>query len=233
MDQRLNGIKNNNISMALVLPFSKHIASLSSRDFIQKIMLDTLHSDEIIVGDNFRFGKNRTGDVRILKKLSSLSSYKFFSVPAVKRQGRIVSSSLIRTCLLKGDVEKANALLGHPFEIEGTVIKGHSRGKKLGFPTANISSKNEIIPQGIFFSYVCFQGQIFPSLTNIGTSPTFGPSKTQIESYIIDFNESLYGQTQKIHLLKKFRNEIKFNSSEPLIEQLKKDLAAAKSFFNL
>lgn len=233
MDQRLNEIKNNNISMTLVLSFSKDIASLSSRDFIRNIMLDTLHAAAIIVGDNFRFGKNRTGDVHILQKLSSLYGYKFFSIPAEKRHGQIVSSSLIRTCLMKGDVEKANALLGHPYEIEGTVIKGHSRGKNLGFPTANISTKNEIIPHGIFFSYVCLQGQKRPSLTKIGTSPTFGPSETQIESYIIDFTENLYGQTQKIQLLKKFRDEIKFNTPEQLVEQLKKDLAAAKTFFKL
>ncbi len=233
MDQRLNAIKNNNINMALVLPFSKDIANLSSRDFIRNIMVDTLHSDEIIVGDNFRFGKNRTGNVHTLKKLSSLYDYKFFSISSEKRHGQIVSSSLIRTCLMKGNVEKANALLGHPYEIEGTVIKGHSRGKNLGFPTANISSKNEIIPHGIFFSYVCDKGQKRPSLTNIGTSPTFGPSETQIESYIIDFTENLYGQTQKIQLLKKFRDEIKFNTPELLIEQLKKDLTAAKTFFKL
>ncbi len=233
MDQRLKDIEKNNISMTLVLPFSGDIASLSSRDFIQNIMIDTLHAEEVIVGDNFRFGKNRTGNVRILQKLSSLCGFRFFSIPSEKRHGRIVSSSLIRTYLLKGNIEKANALLGHPYEIEGTVIKGHSRGKNLGFPTANISSKNEIIPHGIFFSYVCFQGQKRPSLTNIGTSPTFGPSETQIESYIIDFTENLYGQTQKIQLLKKIRDEIKFNSTKQLAEQLKKDLAAAKSFFKL
>lgn len=233
MDQRLKEIEKNNISMTFVLPFSEDIASLSSRDFIQKIMIDTLHAEEIIVGDNFRFGKNRTGNVRILQKLSSLCGFNFFSIHSEKRHGRIVSSSLIRTYLLRGDIEKANALLGHPYEIEGTVIEGHSRGKNLGFPTANISSINEIIPHGIFFSYVCFKGQKRPSLTNIGTSPTFGPSETQIESHIIDFTENLYGQTQKIQLLKKFRDEFKFNTPEKLVEQLKKDLAAAKTFFKL
>lgn len=233
MDQRLKEIEKNNITMTFILPFSEDIASLSSHDFIQKIMIDTLHAKEIIVGDNFRFGKNRTGNVHILKKLSSLCGFNFFSIPPEKEHGRIVSSSLIRTYLLKGEIEKANALLGHPYEIEGTVIKGHSRGKNLGFPTANISSINEINPHGIFFSYVYFQGQKRPSLTNIGTSPTFGSSETQIESHIIDFTGNLYGQTQKIQLLKKFRDEIKFNTPEQLVEQLKKDLAAAKSFFKL
>jgi len=233
MDQRLKEIEKNNIDKTLVLPFSEEIASLSSRNFIQKIMLDTLRAEEIIVGNNFRFGKNRTGNVKILQKLSSLCGFKFFSIPSVKRHGRIVSSSLIRTLLLKGAIEEANALLGHPYVIEGSVIKGHSRGKILGFPTANISTDNEIVPHGIYFSYVFSQGQKHPSLTNIGTSPTFGLSETQIESYLIDFSKNLYGQTQKIQLLKKIRDEIKFSTPEQLVEQLKKDLAAAKTFFKL
>jgi len=233
LDQRLKEIEKNKIDKTLVLPFSKAIANLSSRDFIKKIMIDTLRAEVIIVGNNFRFGKNRSGNVRILQKLSSLCGYKFFSIPAEKRNDRIVSSSLIRSLLQKGAVEEANALLGHPYVIEGTVIKGHSRGKRLGFPTANISTDNEIAPHGIYLSYVFLQGQKRPALTNIGTSPTFGLSDTQIESYLIDFSENLYGQTQKIHLLKKLRDEIKFSSSDLLIDQIKKDLAAAKTFFKL
>ena len=231
MDQRLEAIKEKNIDKTLVLPFSEEIASLNSRDFIKKILIDTLHVEEIIVGENFRFGKNRAGNVRILKKLSSLCGFKFFSIPSEKRHGRIVSSSLIRSLLLKGAVEEANALLGHPYEIEGTVIKGRSRGKSLGFPTANISTGNEIVPHGIYFSYVFSRGQKHPSLTNIGTIPTFGLAETQIESHLIDFSENLYGQEQKIQLLKKLRDEIKFSTPRQLVDQMKKDLAAAITFF--
>jgi len=233
MDQRLKEIGKYNINKTLVLPFNEEIASLSSRDFVQKIIIDKLHGKEIIVGNNFRFGKNRTGNVQILQKLSSLCGFKFFSIPSEKRQGRIISSSLIRTLLLEGSIEKANALLGHPYCIEGTVIKGFARGKSLGFPTANISTDNEIVPHGIYFSHVFSQEQKHPSLTNIGTSPTFGLSETQIESYIINFSENLYGQNQKIQLLKKLRDEIKFSSPEQLVDQIKKDIAAAKSFFKL
>lgn len=233
IDQRLKEIEKNNIDKTLVLPFSEEIASLSSRDFIQKIMIDTLHTEEIIVGNNFRFGKNRTGNVQILQKLSSLCGFKFVSIAPEKRHGSIVSSSLIRTLLLEGAIEEANTLLGHPYVIEGTVIKGHSRGKSLGFPTANISTDNEIVPRGIYFSYVISQGQKHPSLTNIGTSPTFGLSETQVESYLIDFSENLYGQAQQIQLLKKLRDEIKFSTPKQLVDQLKKDSAAAKSFFKL
>lgn len=233
MDQRLKEIEKNNIDKTLVLPFSEDIAGLSSREFIQNIMIDKLQAKEIIVGDNFRFGKNRTGTVRILQKLSSHCGFKFFPIPSEKRQGRIVSSSLIRTLLLKGAIEEANALLGHPFVIEGPVIRGHSRGENLGFPTANISTDNEIVPSGIYFSYVFSQGQKRPALTNIGTSPTFGLSETQIESHLIDFSENLYGQVLKIQLLKKLRTEIKFSTPEQLVDQIKKDLAAAKTYFKL
>lgn len=233
MDQRLEEIEKNNINKTLVLPFSEEIASLNSRDFVQKIIIDKLHAKEIIVGNNFRFGKNRSGDVQILQQLSSFYGFKFCSIPSEKKQGRIVSSSLIRTLLLKGSIEEANALLGHLYSIEGTVIKGLSRGKSLGFPTANISTDNEIVPHGVYFSYVFSQGQKHPSLTNIGTSPTFGLSETQIESYLIDFSENLYGQKQKIQLLKKLRNEIKFSTPEKLVNQIKKDIAAAKTFFKL
>jgi len=165
MDQRLKEIEKNNISMTFVLPFSEDTASLSSRDFIQNIMIDTIHAKEIIVGDNFRFGKNRAGNVRILQKLSSHFGFKFVSIPSEQRHGSIISSSLIRTYLLKGEIEKANVLLGHPYEIEGTVIKGHSRGKYLGFPTANISSKNEIIPHGIFF-FICHFSRTKTTVSN-------------------------------------------------------------------
>ena len=233
LDQRIMEIEKNNIDITLVLPFSEDFASLSSREFIENIMIDKLHAEEIVVGDNFRFGKNRTGTIRILQKLSSHCGFKFFPISSEKRQGHIVSSSLIRTLLLKGAIEEANALLGRPFVIEGSVIKGHSRGKSLGFPTANISTDNEIIPSGIYFSFVFSKGQKRPALTNIGTSPTFGISETQIESHIIDFSENLYGQVIKIQLLKKLRTEIKFNTPEQLADQMNKDLAAAKTYFKL
>ena len=231
IDQRLEEIEKFDIHMTCVLPFSKDIANLRSQDFIQKILMDKLSAVEIIVGHNFRFGKNRTGDVKELHRLSALWDFKFLSIPSEKIEGRVISSSLIRRFLLKGEIEEANAFLGHPYVIEGTVIKGQSRGKNLGFPTANISCKNEIIPHGLYLSYTVSQGQRRPSLTNIGTSPTFGPSETHVESHIIDFNENLYGQSQKIQLLKKLRDEIEFRHPDKLVEQMKKDLAAARTYF--
>ncbi|MGD2295885.1 MAG: bifunctional riboflavin kinase/FAD synthetase [Candidatus Aminicenantes bacterium] len=233
LNQRLEEIKKNNIDMAFVLPFSDQIANLSSRDFIQKILIEMVHAEEIIVGENFRFGKNREGNSRILQRLSSICGFKFYSLPTEKKDGRVVSSSLIRIHLNRGEIQKANRLLGRPYEITGTVIKGQSRGKNLGYPTANISSENEIFPSGIFFTTVETGSERRPSLTSIGTRPTFDQKETVIEVYIIDFSANLYGQTLKIQLLKKLRDEIKFDTPEQLADQITKDLSAAKSYFRL
>ena len=232
MDQRLQEIEKNNISVVLVLPFSQSIAGLSSRDFIKNIMIDTVHARTIVVGENFRFGKNREGNIRDIKELSSVFNFKFFSIPAQKKNGEVISSSWIRSHLLRGDVEKANRLLGRPYEITGTVIKGQSRGKNIGFPTANILSPNEIFPEGVFITKVYFGDNLRPALTNVGRCPTFKQKETNIESHIIDFSGDLYGQTLGIQFFKKLRDEKTFGTAEQLSAQIAQDQIAAKTYFN-
>jgi riboflavin kinase/FMN adenylyltransferase len=231
MDQRLQEIKKNNISVVLILPFNQSIAGLSSRDFIKNILIDTVRARTIVVGENFRFGKNREGNSRVIKELSPVFNFKFLSIPAQKKNGQVISSSWIRTHLLRGDVEKANRLLGRPYEITGTVIKGQSRGKIIGFPTANILSPNEIFPEGVFLTEVNFGGNRRPALTNIGRCPTFKQKETNVESHIIDFSGDLYSQTLSIQFYKKLRDERIFGTAEQLSAQIAKDLIAAKEFF--
>ena len=233
IDQRLRAIKKNNISMAVVLPFSQSIANLSSREFIKKIMIDSLGTRTIIVGENFRFGRNREGNIEVMEKLSSSLNFDFSSIPARKKNGNIISSSLIRTLLLKGEIEEANRLLGHPYEIEGTVIQGQSRGINLGFPTANVSSANEILPEGVFLSKVNLKGNKQPALTNIGRRPTFQQKKINIESHIIGFSGDLYGRNLEIQFLKKLRDEKKFETAGQLAEQIARDVAQAKKYFKI
>ena len=144
---------------------------------------------------------------------------------------KIVSSSIIRSLLQEGKIEKAALLLGRFYEIEGKVIKGKSRGKSIGFPTANIQTNNEIAPSGVFVTSVSINATTFPSLTNVGISPTFDQQEANIESYIINFNQDLYGEKIKIDFLKKIRDEMKFTTPEKLSSQIKKDLEAAKAYF--
>lgn len=233
LDQRLEAIKRFGIQFALVTPFNTQLSNLSSRDFIKKILIRTLKAKEVVAGENFHFGKNREGDVSTLCTLGARFGLRVHEIPSVSINGRIVSSSLIRSLLLEGKIEEANTLLGKSYEIKGKVKKGKARGKTLGFPTANIESENEIIPLGVFISEVQINSKTYPSITNAGYRPTFGKDVMEVESYIINFNKNLYGKEITISLIKKIRDEIKFKKSEDLSSQLAKDLEQAKKYFSL
>jgi len=233
LDQRLEEIKKFGIQAVLVISFDKKFSNFSGQEFIQKILVNLLRAKVLIVGKNFRFGKNREGDTFLLSRLASRFNLQVFSLPSVSKGGMIVSSSLIRKFLQEGEIEKPNVLLGRTYVIEGEVIKGKSRGKILGFPTANIQTRNEIVPPGVFITNVTIGLKKIPSLTNIGHCPTFGQQETNIESYIINFSKNLYGKKIRIHFIKKLREEIKFDTSEKLSQQIKKDIDTAKNYFNI
>lgn len=233
IDQRIKEIGKYDIQTVIIIPFDKHFASLTGEDFIQKIVLKKLKAKTVIVGENFHFGRDREGDIDLLRHMSSESDFQICSVPSVIIEGDTVSSSLIRSLLREGKVEKANALLGRTFEIEGKVIKGKSRGKTLGFPTANIETQNEIIPPGVFITKTRIGTQTLPSMTNVGKQPTFGQLDLNIESFILNFEKNLYGERIGIQFLKKIRDEIKFSSPNDLSQQLAGDLEATKGYFRM
>lgn len=231
--QRLKTIENFGVHGVLVTPFDEQFSNLSSEEFIQKILLNSLKAKEIVIGDNFRFGKNREGDINALQALASRLGFEAHKIPSVIEGGKIVSSSLIRRSLLEGEIEEVNTLLGRCYEIKGKVIKGKARGKVLGFPTANIEAKNDIIPFGVYISQVRINSETLPAITNAGLRPTFDKEEMQIESYIINFNRNLYGEEIDIIFIKKIRDEMKFKSPEELSLQISKDLEQAKTYFKL
>ena len=231
LNQRIEKIKKYDIQALLVLSFDEQFASLTGQDFIQKIVLNTLKAAAVIVGENFHFGKKREGDVSLLHRLSSRFNFRICSVPSVVKNGDIVSSSLIRSLLQEGKIKKANRLLGRSYEIDGEVTKGKSRGKILGFPTANIETENDIIPQGVFITQTRIGSKIYQSMSNIGKQPTFNQHDLNIESHIIDFEGDLYGKRIGIYFLQKIRDEIKFSSPDELTGQLEKDLETTQSYF--
>jgi riboflavin kinase/FMN adenylyltransferase len=185
----------------------------------------------VVVGENFRFGKEREGDVNKLSGLAEKYGFSVQSVPPLIIDDSVVSSSLIRNLLHQGKIESANRLIGRPYEIEGPVIRGKSRGKKLGFPTANIHPLNDITPPGVFVSKITVGSQILPSVTHVGSKPTFGEKEIMVESYIIDYDDSLYDKKLRLQFLKKLREEKKFDTPEALSLQIKNDLKNALSYF--
>ncbi len=231
IEQRLDEIKKSGVQIAVVLSFDHSLSQITAEEFIQNIIVQKLRAKKVIVGENFRFGKGRDGNVAKLYDLASRYGFSITSIPPVTVQGSVVSSSLIRKLLHEGEVEKANTLLGRPYEIEGTVVRGKSRGKRLGFPTANIHSLNDIAPPGVFISQVGLGSQIYPSITHVGAKPTFNEKEVMIESYIIDYNDSLYKKKLRVYFLKKIREEIKFKSAEALSLQIKDDLEITQAFF--
>jgi riboflavin kinase/FMN adenylyltransferase len=232
LDQRLGEIEKYDLHYVVVLPFDQKFAHTPAEEFIRTIVIQKLKAKKVIVGENFRFGQNREGDISKLRALAVEYDFKVQSLPPVVKQGHVVSSSLIRELLEQGKPEKANILIGRPYEIEGTVIKGKSRGKHLGFPTANVSPLNEIIPSGVFISKVGVRSKLLPAVTHVGSKPTFNDRDTHIESYIMDFKNNLYGERIRILFLRKIRDEKKFDSPKALSLQIKKDLESAKRYFH-
>jgi riboflavin kinase/FMN adenylyltransferase len=232
LDQRLGEIEKYSLQYVVVVPFDQKFANTTAEKFIRAIVLQKLKAKKVIVGENFRFGQYREGDISKLRALAAEYHFKVQSIPPVVKQGNVVSSSLIRELLQQGKPEKANILIGRPYEIEGTVIRGKSRGKHLGFPTANIFPLNEIIPKGVFISEVEIRSKLLPAVTHVGRKPTFNDKDTHIESYIMDFKNNLYGERIRILFLKKIRDEKKFDTPEDLSLQIKKDLESAKKYFH-
>ncbi len=231
LPQKLDQLKRMGIHTAFVLPFDRKFASLSSQVFVQNILADKFNAKAIIVGKNFRFGKNKEGTVSTLCSIASRFHFEVFCISSVSKNGRVISSSLIRDFIQKGQIQKANDLLGRPYEIEGTVVKGQSMGADLGFPTANIKTQNELLPLGVFLSTVKIKTQEYAALTNIGTCPTFNRKQLNIETHILGSQSDLYGKNLAIQFLKRIRDEKPFRSAAELQNQIRKDIKTALSFF--
>jgi riboflavin kinase/FMN adenylyltransferase len=206
---------------------------MSATEFLQDILLDRLKAKEIIVGENFFFGRDREGSVSFLNKTAPEKGFRVFSCAPVKRDGISISSSSIRDHLSAGRIEKANRMLGRSYSITGKVVPGASQGRKLGFPTANIRTDNEIVPPGVHITCVHLGDKKLASITNVGDCPTLpGDKSGSIESYIMDFDGDLYGHEIHLFFLKKLRDEIRFPSVQKLRFQIQQDLKAARHYFS-
>jgi riboflavin kinase/FMN adenylyltransferase len=231
LGQRLEGLRGAGVKGVVVVPLGRGVRRLSGRAFAGHVLKDRLHAGEVVVGENFRFGKDRRCGVVELTRLGRELGFGVHGVPPVEKAGKIVSSSLIRHELAKGNVEKATELLGRPYEIEGCVITGESRGRVLGFPTANIHTANEILPRGIFVTLVVTASKSLLSVTNVGVGPTFGGRRLGVEAHVLDHKGNLYGRTVKLRFLRKLRSERKFATSEALVDQISRDVAEARHYF--
>ena len=216
--------------------FSKNLSLMSAESYLENYIERFYKPVHLVVGYDFNFGNQRGGNTDFLEKFCAQKKWGLSIVPAEEKDGQVVSSSQIRKMLEHGDLKKAEEFLGRPYYLRGPVRVGFKRGRILGFPTANLSPEIEFTPRkGVYFTQVHFQGQIFPSVTNIGFNPTFENRDPylKVETHIFNFNKDIYGEHIQVDLLHFHRDEIKFTSPETLKIQIFKDISLAHQFFGI
>ncbi len=218
-----------------VCRFNQRFSSLSPVDFIQHVLVDTLCAKWVLVGDDFRFGAKRAGDIALLKQAGKEHGFEAEFLPTVHVNGGRSSSTAVREALAAGDMEGAAVMLGRPYSISGRVVHGDKLGRQIGFPTANIQLQHNRPPlSGIFV--VEIQGlDISPlqGVASLGTRPTVHKNgRPTLEVFIFDFKDELYGRRLHVDFLRKLRDEEKYPDLPSLIAQINLDVDNAKSFFN-
>lgn len=213
------------------VPVTKEFLDLEPEAFVKKYLVDKFKVQNIIVGEDFRFGHHKKGDVLLLKELGEVYGYTLTSIKKKKKQNFKVSSTDIRRILTQGEMKKANEILGHPFYLMGRVLHGRELARELGFPTANVEyPKDKIqIPFGVYVTKIEVEGKIFNGITNVGSKPTVTEDKkVLVESYLFDFEGELYEKQIKICFYEFLRKELKFETIEHLKEQMQRDVEKAK-----
>lgn len=231
LDQRLDGFRRAGIDSVVIVPLDRALFELSGPAFAERILSDALRARAVVVGANFRFGHGREYGTADLADLGRELGFTVLSISSVIRDGKTVSSSLIRRLLVQGDVVRVAELIGAPYEIEGRVVPGQARGRRLGFPTANLITVQEILPPGVFLTVASVGRRAFPSLTNIGVRPTFGANPPGVEVHLLDFRGDLYGRIVRLGFIRKLRNERRFPTPGALVRQVGRDLQAARAAF--
>jgi riboflavin kinase/FMN adenylyltransferase len=212
------------VAELIVIPFDEEFSSIPAEDFCSQILVQKLDARSVSVGENFRFGAKARGDPQML---ASHDEFETRVVPLVEVDGEIVSSSRVRSLVAAGEVEAATRCLGAPFLLEGTVVAGDERGRKLGFPTANIVPSEDLVRPGHGVYAAFADGR--PAAVNVGVRPTFETGRgLLVEAYLIDYEGDLYGRTLRIAFISRLRGERRFSGVEELIAQMHRDVAAAR-----
>lgn len=227
--QRSELLQQSGVDHVLVLKTSRELLRLTAEDFFQQLVCQELAARGLVEGPNFSFGRDRGGSITTLRQMCQSQGMTLDVIAPVTFNGQWVSSSVVRSLLLAGDIADANELLGHAYTITGVVTTGAQRGRTLGFPTANLADIPTVLPgQGVYAGQLEIDARSYPVALNVGPNPTFGEGATKVEAHVLDFTGDLYGQTLSVKLLDKLRDICSFPSVEALREQLKQDLAAVR-----
>jgi riboflavin kinase / FMN adenylyltransferase len=227
IDEKLDLLENYGVDVTVVYPFDRGFSGIEPKEYIEEILMKSLHVKYLVIGYDHKFGKNRSGDIKVLQKFSENYGYEVEEIPALDIDHIAISSSKIRHAIEEGNIDLANNYLGHYFFLYATVIHGKQLGRTLGFPTANlkIEGTDKLIPKiGVYFVEVVTGGEKHYGMMNIGYNPTTDSDrKIKMEVHLFEFETDLYHKNVRINFLKYLRDEKKFNNLEELTAELHRD----------
>lgn len=229
IDDRVRLLEGAGVDHVLVLPFDRDVASWSPAEFIERVLVDALHAQSVVVGANFRFGNKAAGDVTTLREHGG------FTVDAIALDGgpQVWSSTYVRTCLAAGDVSGAAQALGRPVTVRGPVVMGDQRGRELGYPTANVPASGLVPADGVYAGWLTRldTGDRFPAAISVGTNPTFeGQRERRVEAHALDRDDlELYGVDVEVTFVERLRGMVRFEGVQQLIDTMQDDVDRARA----
>lgn len=233
LEERSRLLEKEGVALVVPLSFTREWAELGARRFVE-LLMKHLRMRGLVIGADFALGRGREGDTAALRLLGREMSFSVDVVPAVKLNGEVVSSTVIRQALAEGDMVKVRRMVGRDFSLHGRVVTGAGRGTGMGIPTANldIDPEHAIPLDGVYATRAYIDGRSYHSMTNIGRNPTFGNSERVVEVYIVDYSGDLYGREMSIDIVERLRGEERFSSAEELKKQIAEDVKKGKAILD-
>jgi riboflavin kinase / FMN adenylyltransferase len=233
--QRIEMLGREGIEGVAIIRFTHALSRWEPEQFVRTVLVEWLHVAEVWVGGNFLFGRERSGNFSLLRSLGARYGFRVEKIDPVRYRDFVVSSTRVRRLVSEGRMDEAGALLGHYHFIDGIVTPAQGRGRQIGFPTANLTTENELLPpHGVYATTVTLaDGIIHRSITNLGVRPTFGPSdRVSVETHIFDFNRDIYNQRVRLAFVQRMRAERAFPDVQALIAQIQSDCRQARALFD-
>jgi riboflavin kinase/FMN adenylyltransferase len=231
--QRLEALSRAGMQGVAVVHFTRELSLWDPETFVRSVLVEWLRVVEVWVGANFLFGHDRAGTFSVLRSLGARYGFRAEKIDPVRYKEFVVSSTRVRRLVAEGRVDEAGALLGHHYFIDGTVVRGDARGRELGYPTANLQTENELLPPaGVYATLAEIDGVMHPSVTNVGTRPTFGEGdRVHVEAHLLGQSRDLYGTHLRLSFVQRLRDERRFPDVDALKAQIDADCRAAERLF--
>ena len=234
LEKRVELIRQTGADFVSVLSFSSELQQVSAKDFCEMLVQEA-GLEVLVVGNDFRTGRNGEGDIEKLKELGEQLGFEVIHLELIENEDVKVSSTRIRAALAEGEMEQVQSLMGHTYSLRGPILLGDQRGRTIGFPTINVgvSADRTLPPDGVYATMTKLLGNNFPSITNIGSRPTFEVGKSRhVETHILDFDQDVYDEVATVEFLSRLRDEQKFQSPDELINQIQADVENVRKYFS-